>query len=196
MPRTILHLDASARKTGSVTRALSAEIVSRLNPGNVIRRDLAEPLPLLDEAWIVANFTRAQDRNPEQRAKLALSDTLIAEIAAADTLVIGAPIYNFSVPAALKAWIDLIARAGVTFRYTETGPEGLLRGKRAIIAAASGGTEAGSEIDFATGYLRHVLGFIGIADVELVAADRLMVEPDGSRRAANAAIDSLIARAA
>ncbi len=86
---------------------------------------------------------------------------------AADTLVIGLPIYNFGVPAALKAWVDQVARAGVTFRYTETGPKGLLTGKRAIIAVASGGTEAGSDVDFATGYIRHVLGFIGITDVHL-----------------------------
>jgi hypothetical protein len=104
----------------------------------------------------------------------------VAELKAADTLVIGLPIYNFGVPAALKAWVDQVARAGVTFKYSEYGPKGLLEGKRAIVAVASGGTEAGSDIDFATGYIRHVLGFIGITDVEFVTADRLMLDADGT----------------
>ncbi len=176
---TILHIDASARRTGSVTRQLSKQIVARLGQ-DVIRRDLADPLPLLDEAWIVANFTPAPERDPTQSDRLALSDALIDEIMAADTLVIGAPVYNFSVPAALKAWIDLICRAGVTFKYTPDGPVGLLQGKRALIAVASGGTQVGSQIDFATGYLRHIMGFIGITDVQIIAADRIMAEGEAA----------------
>ena len=96
--------------------------------------------------------------------------------------MIGLPIYNFGVPATLKAWVDQVARAGVTFRYTEHGPEGLLQGKRAIVAVASGGTEAGSEIDFATGYIRHMLAFIGITEVQFVTADRLMLDAEASLR--------------
>lgn len=170
---TILHIDSSARFQGSVTRDLSAEIVGTLG-GDVIRRDLAHALPQITENWVNANFTPADQRDEVQRDTLALSDTLVAELKAADTIVIGTPIYNFSIPTALKAWIDLVARAGLTFRYTENGPKGLLEGKRAIIAVASGGTPVGSEIDFATGYLRHVLGFIGIEDVQFIAADRVM----------------------
>lgn len=177
MSPTILHIDASARRTGSVTRALTEQIVSRLG-GTVVRRDLADPLPQLDEAWLGANWTPEADRSAEQTEALALSDTLIEEVLAADTLVIGAPVYNFAVPAALKAWIDQVCRAGRTFRYTEAGPEGLLTGKRAIIVMASGGTKIGSEIDFASGYLRHVLGFIGITDVAFITADQLMAESD------------------
>lgn len=177
MSPTILHIDASARRTGSVTRALTEQIVSRLG-GTVVRRDLADPLPQLDEAWLGANWTPETDRSAEQTEALALSDTLIEEVLAADTLVIGAPVYNFAVPAALKAWIDQVCRAGRTFRYTEAGPEGLLTGKRAIIVMASGGTKIGSEIDFASGYLRHVLGFIGITDVAFITADQLMAESD------------------
>jgi len=158
---TILHIDSSARLQGSVTRRLSAQIVDRLD-GDVVRRDLAEPLPQIDADWLAANWSPADARTQAQADALALSDQLIAEIVAADTLVIGAPIYNFGIPAALKAWIDLIARAGLTFKYTDTGPVGLLQGKRAIVAIASGGTKVGSEIDFASGYLRHVLGFVGI----------------------------------
>jgi len=170
---TILHIDSSARTDGSVTRDLSADIVAKLG-GKVIRRDLKEALPQITETWVNANFTPADQRDSAQRDTLALSDQLVDELKAADTIVIGAPVYNFGVPAALKAWIDLVARAGVTFKYSETGPVGLLEGKRAIIAVATGGTPVGSEIDFATGYLKHIMGFIGIHDVEVIAADRVM----------------------
>lgn len=193
MSSTVLHIDSSARAENSVTRSLSAEITARLSPDHVIRRDLATPLPLLDEAWVGANFTPADQRSDEQKALLAQSDALIAELKQADTIVIGTPIYNFSVPSTLKAWIDLVARAGVTFSYSEAGPKGLLEGKRAIIAVASGGTQAGSDIDFATTYLRHVLGFIGITDVELVAADQLSMDAEGSMARAKSAIEELAA---
>ncbi|EAQ46748.1 acyl carrier protein phosphodiesterase [Roseobacter sp. MED193] len=193
MSSTVLHIDSSARAENSVTRSLSAEITARLSPDHVIRRDLATPLPLLDEAWVGANFTPADQRSDEQKALLAQSDALIAELKQADTIVIGTPIYNFSVPSTLKAWIDLVARAGVTFSYSEAGPKGLLEGKRAIIAVASGGTQAGSDIDFATTYLRHVLGFIGITNVELVAADQLSMDAEGSMARAKSAIEELAA---
>lgn len=193
MTRTVLHIDSSARTEGSVTRDLSARIISRLDAGNVIRRDLAAPLPLLDGAWVGANFTPADQRSAEQKQLLALSDSLIEELKQADTIVIGTPIYNFSVPSTLKAWIDLVARVGVTFRYEETGPIGLLEGKRAIIAVASGGTQAGSDIDFATTYLRHVLGFIGITEVEIVAADALSIDAEGALAKAQTQIEALAA---
>lgn len=193
MSSTVLHIDSSARAENSVTRSLSAKITARLSPDHVIRRDLATPLPLLDEAWVGANFTPADQRSDDQKALLAQSDALIAELKQADTIVIGTPIYNFSVPSTLKAWIDLVARAGVTFSYSEAGPKGLLEGKRAIIAVASGGTQAGSDIDFATTYLRHVLGFIGITDVELVAADQLSMDAEGSMARAKSAIEGLAA---
>ncbi len=192
MTQTVLHIDASARLNGSTTRDLTARIVSRLG-GKVIRRDLAHAIPQIDETWVNANFTPADQRSKAQSAALELSDTLISEIKAADVLVIGVPVYNFGIPTALKAWIDQIARAGVTFSYTEDGPKGLLEGKRAIIALASGGTPVGSEIDFASGYLRHIMGFIGITDVEIVAADRLMVDADAALSGANARIEELAA---
>ena len=194
MPTNILRIDASARTSGSVSRDLTARIIDRFEANGetkVVNRDLATPLPLLTEEWIGANFTPAADRTSEQADTLALSDTLISEIQAADVLVIGLPIYNFGVPAALKAWVDLVARAGVTFKYSETGPVGLLTGKRAIVAVASGGTEMGSDIDFASGYIRHVLGFIGISDVVFVAADRLMVDADASLTTAHTAVETL-----
>lgn len=172
MSNTVLHIDASARADGSITRELSAEVVQALAPQHVIRRDLAsEALPQLTGDWVGANFTPADARSEEQLEKLAQSDALVQELKSADTIVIGAPLYNFGIPSSLKAWVDLIARVGVTFNYTETGPKGLLTGKRAIVVVATGGTPVGSDWDFASGYLRHVLSFIGITDVEFITAD-------------------------
>ncbi len=194
MTTKILRIDASARRNGSVSRDLASRIIDQFGANdtlNVATRDLADPLPLIDEIWVNANFTAPDERSAEQTQHLSLSDNLIAELQTADVLVIGLPVYNFSVPAAFKAWIDLVARAGVTFRYTENGPEGLLTGKRAIIAVASGGTEIGSEYDHATGYVRHVLGFLGIRDVVFVAADKLAVDADVALKNAFEAIEAL-----
>lgn len=179
-PRSTLNLllvNASARNADSVSRSLADELVSELqqaeSPLEIIQRDLVEAPPFIDADWITANFTPEEERTADQRETLADSDALVAELKAADTLVIATPIYNFGIPAALKAWIDMVARARLTFRYTEKGPKGLLNNKRAYVVVASGGTEVGSDIDFATGYLRHVLGFLGITEVEIIAADRL-----------------------
>ena len=169
----ILRIDASARRSSSTTRMLTDELIDHLSDQGPIQlqtRDLASGLPLLDEDWINANFTEAAARTPDQQRKLQLSDELIAELKVADLLVIGSPIYNFSVPSVLKAWIDMIARARLTFRYTENGVEGLLKGKKAYVIVPSGGVPIGSPMDFATPYLRHALGFVGITDVEFVAA--------------------------
>lgn len=193
MTKTILHIDASARRTGSATRDLSGQIIGHLGAGRIIRRDLASPLPLLTEDWINANFTPADQRDEVQRDLLALSDELVSELQNADTIVIGLPIYNFSVPAAFKAWIDLVARVGLTFAYSETGPKGLLEGKRAVLAIASGGTEVGSEIDFATNYAKHVLGFIGIHDVDVIAADKMALDADATLANAQKAVTQLAA---
>ncbi len=193
MTHTVLRIDASARHSGSESRALTQRIIDRLAPEAVINRDLAVAMPAIDADWLAANWTPADDRTDAQRQTLALSDTLIEDIKSADTIVIGAPIYNFGIPATLKTWIDLIARAGITFKYSETGPQGLLTGKRAIVAITSGGTQVGSEIDFASGYLRHVLGFVGITDVQFVAADQLMVDAEASHAKATAALEALAA---
>lgn len=166
----ILHIDASAHIPTSASRTASAHIVKGLE-GTVTRRDLAvTPLPQIDGAWADARLTDPASRDAATAARLTLSDTLVAELQAADTIVIGTPVYNFAAPAALKAWMDLVARPGVTFTYTEGGPKGLLTGKKAIIAVASGGTQIGSEIDFLTPHLRFFLGFLGITDVTVQAA--------------------------
>ena len=191
MTHTVLNVQASARHDGSVTRQLSDKILTKIAADQTITRDLATGLPLLDAAWLAANFTLADDRTDVQRETLALSDSLITEIKQADTIVIGSPVYNFSVPAVLKAWIDQIARVGVTFKYTPDGPVGLLSGKRAIIVIASGGTPVGSDIDFASGYLKHIMGFIGITDVTIIAADALGNDADAKIAAANDDIKQL-----
>ena len=192
----ILRIDASMRSEGSTTRALTDQVIDQLNKegtATITTRDLADGIALIDEAWIGANFTDAADRDAAQQAHIAGSDALVAELKAADVVVIGVPVYNFGVPAALKAWIDQVARARETFRYTENGPVGLLEGKRAILVLASGGTEIDSEIDFATPYMRHVLGFIGIHDVQTVAAGRQMVDAEAAQNTAAAQIASLAA---
>ncbi|SLN35885.1 FMN-dependent NADH-azoreductase [Pseudoruegeria aquimaris] len=187
----ILRIETSARKQGSVSRKLTQSIIDRFPGATVTTRDLSGGLPVISEAWVAANFTPEADRSDAQRAELALSDSLIAEVKAADVLVIGLPIYNFSAPAAFKEWVDQIARAGVTFAYTENGPRGLLEGKRAIVAVASGGVPLGSDFDHASPYVRQVLGFIGITDVEFVAATGLNMDETGALDAANAAIAAL-----
>ncbi len=171
----ILRIDASARTEGSVSRDLADRLVAQLasGGGDITVRDLTQTPPrFVDGAWVGATFTAPEARSEAQKAELAASDELVDELEAADHIVIGAPIYNFSVPAALKAWIDQVARARRTFVYTETGPKGLLEGKTAWLVVASGGTPVDSDIDFATPYLRHVLGFLGITDVRLIDAGR------------------------
>ena len=197
VPVRVLRVDASMRTAGSVSREVADHLIEALTakPGgaSVTVRDLAaEPLPPVSEAWIGANFTDDGERTDDQRTILAQSDALIAELQAADVIVIGVPIYNFGVPAALKAWVDLVTRARVTFRYTADGPQGLLKDKQVFLAVASGGTAVDSPIDFATPYLRHILGFIGLTDVQVVAADRLMMEP-ANRDAAIAAVPGVVA---
>ncbi|APE42229.1 FMN-dependent NADH-azoreductase [Sulfitobacter alexandrii] len=191
---SILRIDSSANTETSVTRDLTDRIIARLGDADVVVRDLAlEPLPQITHTWAVARTTPESDRAPEQVEALKESDKLVAELMAADTIVIGAPVYNFGVPASLKAWIDLVARVGVTFRYTENGPEGLVKGKRVIIAMASGGTPVGSSADFVSGYLKFVLGFMGMTDVSVVAADALATDADGTVARANDAIEKLAA---
>ena len=195
-PLKVLEVAASGRNDGSVSRMLSADLIGALEErhGNLelTRRDLNKGLPFVDEAWIGANFTAAEERTAEQRAVLAESDALVAELKSADVLVIGAPIYNFGIPAALKAWIDMVARARLTFRYTENGPKGLLEGKKAYVIIASGGVPVDSAVDFATPYLRHALAFIGITDVAVIAAERLNSNAEESIDAARVRIAELI----
>jgi FMN-dependent NADH-azoreductase len=189
----ILRVDSSAKLEGSHSRDLIDRLLDNLGPDwQVVRRDLVDPIPQIDALWIAANTTLDEERTDAHRQTLALSDALVDELEAADLIVIGLPVYNFGVPASLKAWIDQVCRARRTFRYTPDGPEGLLQGKRAIVVYVAGGTAMGSSIDFASGFLRHVLGFIGIKDVMSVNAGRHMADADAISRA-EAQVDRLAA---
>ncbi len=191
----ILKIDSSGRHDGSASRQLTQRLADRLAAENsnaqIVSRDVSFGLPVVTEDWIGANFTPQDLRNDAQKNVLHQSDELVSELHAADVLVIGLPIYNFGVPAALKTWIDLICRAGETFSYSDAGPEGLLTGKRAIVVVASGGVPVGSPADFATGYLTQVLGFVGITDVIYVSATGLAMDPEAPLRSAEAEIDML-----
>ena len=191
----ILKIDSSGRQHGSVSRQLTQRLTDRLTEQNpdatVVGRDLSNGLPVVSEDWIGANFTPQDQRNDHQKDILQQSDELVAELRAADVLVIGLPIYNFGIPAALKTWIDLICRAGETFSYSENGPQGLLTGKRAMVVVASGGVAVGSPMDFATNYLTQVLGFVGITDVSYVSATGLAMDPEAPLQDAEAEIDAL-----
>ncbi len=199
-PTRILRLDASANPAESASKQLGDRLVQkvRLSAGEIElrQRDLNQGLSFIDPSWIGANFTPADERDPEQRARLALSDELIEELQWADHIVLTTPMYNFSVPATLKAWIDLVCRAGVTFRYTPEGPVGLLAGKRVDIVITTGGVPLDSPVDFLSGYLRQVFGFIGLSDVNIVAADRMNVDADASFSTAINQIDRSFSAAA
>jgi FMN-dependent NADH-azoreductase len=174
----ILYITASIRGEESVSRALGSRIVEQLRAkgeATLVERDLARnDVPYVDADRFAANLAPYADRSDGQHELARIADTLIDELKQADIIVFATPVYNFSVPATVKAWADLVARAGTTFRYTAEGPEGLLTGKKAYLAIASGGTPVGSPGDFATGWLRFFLGFLGITDIEMVAADGIL----------------------
>lgn len=183
----ILQINGSARSEGANSTRVANDIVTRLKAADpaakVVLRDLArDPAPVIDEAALGALFTPAEQRTPQQAARVAESDALIAEVQAADVIVIGVPMYNFSISAQLKNWIDAIARAGVTFRYTENGPEGLLKGKKVFIAFARGGRYRGTAADTQTPFLQTVLGFLGMTDIRFVYAEGLNMGEDAVKQ--------------
>lgn len=193
----ILHIDSAITGEASVSRKLTADIVAKLtaaNPGaTVTYRDLNKGVPAIDTDWFAAVRLAPANPTPDQQALIDVSDAYLAEVQAADVLVIGLPIYNFTLTAQLKNWLDQIARAGKSFRYTAEGPEGLLKNKRAIIAYSAAGTPIGSEMDHASGYIRFILGFLGITDVDFVAADRLAMDREAGLARAQEALDKLAA---
>ncbi len=179
----ILQVNASARREGANSTRVANTIVAHLHAGNptarVTVRDLAiTPHPLLDESALGALFTPAEQRTPDQARRVALDDALIAELQQHDTVVLGVPMYNFGVPVQLKNWIDAIARAGVTFRYTEKGPEGLLTGKTVYVALARGGRYRNTPNDSQVPYLKTVLGFLGMTDLRFIYAEGLAMGPE------------------
>src|SRR5262245_7204534 len=172
--KTVLQLNTSILGDNGESSRLVAEFIDQLDAGEVVVRDLARtPVPHLDEARFGAFLSKPETRSSEQQAVVRYSDQLIEEVRRADTLVIGLPMYNFGVPSGFKAWIDHIARAGITFRYTEKGPVGLLTGKKVYVFATRGGYYQGTALDTQTRYLRDFFAFIGITDVEFVYAEGL-----------------------
>jgi FMN-dependent NADH-azoreductase len=178
---TILHINSSARNTRSISRQLSAEFLRKwqeVQPADVIvERDLAAgPVPHVTEQMVGAFFTPMEKRSPEQARSLQLSDELVDELMNADIIVIGAPMYNFTISSTLKAWIDHVARAGLTFKYTPTGPVGLVQGKKIYIFTSRGNTYTqgpAKPMDFQEPYLRAVLGFMGLTDITFIHAEGL-----------------------
>ena len=193
---TILVIDSAVSGEASVSKALVQEAVAALTagtPSRVVHRDLGrDPIPHLSEATLAG--VRGQPATDTELATRVLSDQLIAELRAADTIVIGAPMYNFSIATTLRSWFDHVLRAGETFRYTEAGPEGLLAGKRVIVVESRGGLYSegpAQAIDFQEPYLRHLLGFIGLTDVTFVHAEKIGYGPDAREQAITAATAAL-----
>ncbi len=197
----ILQINSSARVAGSHSTNLANQVSARLleqhTNAHLVSRDLAvTPQSTLDEAALQALFTPAEKRTPEQAARVALDDALIAEVQAADVLVIGAPMYNFGISSQLKNWIDAISRAQVTFRYTATGPEGLLKGKKVYVVLTRGGLYRNTPNDTQMPYLKAFFGFLGMTDVEFIYAEGLAMGTEGEQRAISEAqtqIEELVA---
>jgi len=193
----ILRLDASASVDTSNSKKLGDELIARLmalHPGATVQqRDLNQEIGFIDQNWVTANFTPVEQRSEIQQQRLAFSDELIEEIRHSDHIVLTTPMYNFGIPATLKTWIDLICRAGVTFQYTADGPVGLIKGKTVDIVITTGGAPLHSPVDFVTGYLKQIFGFIGIENINIIGADRMNVDADSSYQRALDQIDQYYA---
>lgn len=180
----ILRLDASANPTASGSIDLGNQLLEHMTGQgsriDVRQRDLNQDAQFIDADWIAANFTPAENLGDSATQRLAQSDELIAELQWADHILLTTPMYNFSVPATLKAWIDQVCRAGITFRYTPDGPVGLLGNKRVDIVITTGGVALDSPVDFLSGYLRQVFKFIGIESVNIIGAERMNADSNAS----------------
>ena len=173
----ILKIDSSARTRNSYSRILTNKLsdqFSAIYSEIVVRyRNISEDLPFLSELMVEAMFTPAEKRTAEQQQALKLSDEMINELKQSDILILGLPVYNFNIPASVKAYIDLITRTGLTFRYTENGPMGLIENIKAYIVVTSGGTALYSDMDFVSGYIKFILSFIGIKEIYFIDATQL-----------------------
>ena len=197
---TLLQINASiSNGQSSQLGRQFVEAFRRSNPATtLVVRDVAaaEPVPHLDGERFGAFITKAEERSAAQHTVVAYSDTLIKELQQADVIVLGLPMYNFGVPSQLKAYFDHIARAGVTFKYTDKGPVGLLTGKKAYVFAARGGVYAGTPLDTQTGYVRDFLRFIGISDVNFVYAEGLALSPQSKEAGLAKAVAEIVQLAA
>lgn len=183
----VLVIESSARQQGSVSRQLTQQFIANwqaAHPADQVQvRDVAsDPLPHLDATLLGGWMTPSEQQSVAEKAALARSNELTHELLAADVLVLAAPMYNFAIPSTLKAWLDHVLRAGVTFKYTETGPQGLLSGKRAFVLTARGGIYAGGALDHQEPYLRQALAFIGIHEVQFIHAEGLNMGAEFSEK--------------
>lgn len=193
----ILKIDSSGRIESSYSRLLTGKLIDHLKTIHpemiVFERDISDDLPFLSETMIEAMFLPPEKRTDEQKKALSLSDNMIDELKQSDILVLGLPVYNFNIPASLKAYIDLVTRAGLTFRYTENGAEGLVEDLKAYVIVASGGTPLYSEMDFVSRYIKFILSFIGIEEVFFIDATEIRTKgPDEVIARASARIEFLI----
>jgi FMN-dependent NADH-azoreductase len=187
----ILYVTSSPRGGDSYSNRVAARVLDELeqaHPGaRVVVRDVArDPLPHIDEDFVAAIRGPEGPQTPQQRAIVGRSDQLVDELLAADIIVIAAPMYNFGIPSTLKAWIDYIARAGRTFRYGEKGPEGLVKGKKVILIQSRGGIYSSGPaqaMDHQGTYLRSVLGFLGVTDIESIDVEGVAYGPEAAEKA-------------
>lgn len=196
----ILHITSSPRGEASYSNRVAAQVIaelkSRANGATVTTRDLARnPLPHIDDDFVAATKSAAGPQTDAQRAQLATSDKLVDELLAADMVVIAAPMINFTIPSNLKTWIDYVARAGRTFSYTEKGPQGLVTGKQVILVVARGGVYSDKPAyDFQVPYLKNVLAFLGMTDVEVIEVEGTAFGPEVAEKAVAAATAKLTAQ--
>lgn len=190
----LLHIDSSPLRANSASRQLTAEVVAAWRQARpdlqVTYRDLAAAPPPHFSSALLAAFGDPAGASAETQADLALGETLVSEFLAADVIVIGAPMLNFSVPSTLKAWIDRVAQRGRTFKYGPNGPEGLAGGRKVVIVSSRGGVYsegAAKALDFQEAYLRGVLAFLGIDDVTVIRAEGLNIGPEVRAKAIEAA---------
>lgn len=183
MSTHVLIVSGSAHGLQSSSYGIARKITDQMDQSTVKVRDLSSGLHTINGEWVTANLTPEAVRSSAQVAALQLSTDLIDELNWAEMIIVATPIYNFGVPSVLKVWIDKICRAGKTFNYTDSGPKGLLTDKRSILVITSGGVPVDSSTDFATPYLRQVLSFIGISDVQTVSADQQLTTNDFIERA-------------
>ena len=194
----VLIIESSARQQDSISRQLTQQFISQWQAAHpadqVTLRDLAlNPVPHLDANLLGGWMKPEAQRNADEQSSLQRSNELTDELLAADVLMLAAPMYNFAIPSTLKAWLDHVLRAGVTFKYTETGPQGLLTGKKAYVLTARGGLYAGSTSDHQEPYLRQVLAFVGIHDVTFIHAEGMNLGGDFQEKGLNQAKASLSA---
>jgi len=177
----VWHIDSSARNEDSHSRRITQQFIETLASKKEIDTDVLNVgagLPFLTDAMVQSYFTADEQRTEQQKSVLNASNNIVKAAKEADLWVMGVPVYNFSMPASFKAFIDLLLRAKETFTYTENGPIGLLENKKVFIVVASGGTEIGSEYDFLTPWLTHCLNFIGVTNIQFINADKYSPEKD------------------